>query len=143
VRFDAHLRDTLTFYFLCSKAVFDKYRPLLNTEQGERDGTWYGYVNLEGSDWLLLSISFYNESLQQQFMAESDVITLPHWTENTPLPAAAVAKIRSAWPDAPLADMHALTQWVGPAFGAAAHHATLRVKRHQHRQTVIDRCKNG
>lgn len=130
MRFLDHLKDQLTFYFLCSKTVFDKYRPLLNTAVDR-----FGFVAAD--DCILLSMALQDESLQNQFTAEPDVIPLPHFTDANPvLPAAAVTKIRAAWPDAPVTDIHALTEWAGPVFGSSLHHAQLRVKRHQHRQTV-------
>jgi hypothetical protein len=136
VTIEKELRDYLTHVYLCPKALFDeKYLPLLDQLRGD----WYGWFESETQPgWIVLSISFVDEQLQDRFAAEPDVICFPHQSENAPLGPVVAKKLKElGLADAPTSSTDAFMDWaansgrhVGSHTDQMERRARLRVQRH-------------
>jgi hypothetical protein len=135
VTIEKEVREYLTHIYLCPKARYDKYLPLLDQKRGD----WWGWFTTETQpDWIVLSVSFADEQLQNRFMAEPDVICLPHQTESAPCCSATVSKLAEmGLADAPTTSTEAFLDWaienghsVGSFTDQLQRRARLRVLRH-------------
>lgn len=128
MKLDSYVSNLLAHYFIAPRAVMDKYRANLSWNP-------FQWVDLS-PDCVLLCGTFSDETTQEQFAAEPEVLTLPHFSIGAPLSPAVAAKLAEfdEWRLAPTSSIDAFIVWVNanrwPTFGSEIHRAQLRIARH-------------